>query len=61
MGKVYIRARAQKIYIGLIDKDIEAARVYYDNEVPVSERRENFSRHFHAFYSCILTNGGPIR
>jgi len=39
-GKVYIRARAQKIYIGLIDKDIESARAYYEKEVPVSERRE---------------------
>ena len=39
-GKVYIRARAQKIYINLITKDLEEARVYYDKEVPVSERRE---------------------
>ena len=38
--KVYIRARAQKIYINLITKDIEEARAYYDKEVPVSERRE---------------------
>lgn len=38
--KVYIRSRAQKIYIGLIDKDINEARAYYDKEVPVSERRE---------------------
>ena len=38
--KVYIRARAQKIYINLITKDLEASRAYYDKEVPVSERRE---------------------
>ena len=38
--KVYIRARAQKIYINLITKDLEEARAYYDKEVPVSERRE---------------------
>ena len=39
-GKVYIRARAQKIYINLITKNLEEAREYYDKEVPVSERRE---------------------
>ena len=38
--KVYIRARAQKIYINLINKNLEEARAYYDKEVPVSERRE---------------------
>lgn len=38
--KVYIRARAQKIYINLITKNIDDAREYYDQEVPVSERRE---------------------
>ena len=38
--KVYIRARAQKIYINLITKDLGAAKEYYDKEVPVSERRE---------------------
>ena len=38
--KVYIRARAQKIYINLITKNLEEAREYYDKEVPVSERRE---------------------
>ena len=38
-AKVYIRARAQKIYINLITKSLEDARVYYDKEVPVSERR----------------------
>ena len=39
-AKVYIRARAQKIYINLITKDLEEAKVYYEKEVPVSERRE---------------------
>ena len=39
-AKVYIRARAQKIYINLITKNLEEAREYYDKEVPVSERRE---------------------
>ena len=39
-AKVYIRARAQKIYINLYTKNLEDARVYYDKEVPVSERRE---------------------
>ena len=39
-AKVYIRARAQKIYINLITKNLEEARAYYDKEVPVSERRE---------------------
>ena len=38
--KVYIRARAQKIYINLLNKDLAAAKEYYDKEVPVSERRE---------------------
>ena len=39
-AKVYIRARAQKIYINLMTKDLDEARAYYDKEVPVSERRE---------------------
>ena len=39
-AKVYIRARAQKIYINLYTKNLEDARVYYNKEVPVSERRE---------------------
>ena len=38
--KVYIRARAQKIYINLLNKDLAAAKEYYEKEVPVSERRE---------------------
>ena len=39
-AKVYIRARAQKIYINLITRNLDEAREYYDKEVPVSERRE---------------------
>ena len=38
--KVYIRARAQKIYINLYTRDLDEARKYYDEFVPVSERRE---------------------
>ena len=38
--KVYIRARAQKIYIDLYTRNLEEAKAYYENEVPVSERRE---------------------
>ncbi len=37
--KVYIRARAQKIFINLYTKSIDEAREYYDKEVPMSERR----------------------
>ena len=39
-AKVFIRARAQKIYISLITKDLEEAKEYYEKEVPVSETRE---------------------
>ena len=39
-AKVYIRARAQKIYINLINKGLDEAKAYYDKEVPASERRE---------------------
>ena len=39
-AKVFIRARAQKIYINLITKDLAQAKEYYEKEVPVSERRE---------------------
>ena len=38
--KVYIRARAQKIYIDLYTRNLEEAKEYYEKEVPVSERRE---------------------
>ena len=37
--KVYIRARAQKIYINIVTKPIEQAKEYYDKEIPMSERR----------------------
>ena len=37
--KVYIRARAQKIYINIITKPLEEAKEYYDKEVPMAERR----------------------
>ena len=39
-AKVYIRARAQKIYINLITKSLDEAKDYYEKEVPVAERRE---------------------
>lgn len=38
--KIYIRARAQKIYINLMTDDIEAAKEYYKNNVTVAERKE---------------------
>ena len=38
--KVYIRARAQKIYIDLYTRNLQEAKEYYEKEVPVSERRE---------------------
>ena len=37
---VYIRARAQKIYINLMNKSLEEAQEYYEKEVPPSERRD---------------------
>lgn len=36
---VYIRAKAQKVYLHLINNNMEAAAEFYDKEVPVSERR----------------------
>ena len=39
-AKVYIRARAQKIYINLMNNDLEKAKEFYEKNVPVSERRE---------------------
>ncbi|MCQ2086750.1 MAG: hypothetical protein MJZ37_01545 [Bacilli bacterium] len=38
-ANVYIRAKAQKVYIHIINNEIEAANEYYEKEVPVSERR----------------------
>ena len=37
--KVYVRARAQKIYINIFTKPLEEAKELYDNEVPMNERR----------------------
>ena len=38
--KVYIRARAQKIYINIFTKPLEEAKEYYEKEVPMAERRQ---------------------
>ena len=38
--KVYVRARAQKIYINIFTKPIEEAKQFYDEPVPMSERRQ---------------------
>lgn len=38
--KVYLRARAQKIYINIMNKPLEEAKTFYEKEVPQSERRE---------------------
>lgn len=38
--KVYVRARAQKIYINIFTKPLEEARKFYDEEVPMAERRQ---------------------
>lgn len=38
--KTYIRARAQKIYINIISKDLKDATEFYEKEVDVQERRE---------------------
>ena len=37
--KIYIRARAQKIYINIITKPLDEAKEFYDKEVPMDERR----------------------
>ena len=37
---VYIRAKSQKIYIHLMNNDPEVAQKFYDEEVPMQERRE---------------------
>ena len=39
-AKVYVRARAQKIYINIFTKPLEEARKFYDEEVPMAERRQ---------------------
>lgn len=38
--KVYIRSRAQKIYINLITKDLKEAKEFYEEHVDVQVRRE---------------------
>ncbi|MGM9873580.1 MAG: hypothetical protein ACI31G_01495 [Bacilli bacterium] len=38
--KVYLRARAQKIYINIMSKPFEEAKAYYDNDVSPQERRK---------------------
>jgi len=38
--KTYLRAKAQKIYINIITKPLEDAKVYYEKEVPASDRRD---------------------
>lgn len=38
--KVFIRAKAQKVFIRLMTLNMEDAQKYYDEEVPVSERRD---------------------
>ena len=38
--KVYVRARCQKIYINIITKPLEEARKFYDEQVPMQERRD---------------------
>ena len=38
--KIYIRARAQKIYINIYTKPLEEAKEYYEKEVPMVERRQ---------------------
>lgn len=38
--KVYIRARAQKIYINIFTKPLEEAKKFYDEQVPMAERRQ---------------------
>lgn len=38
-NKVYIRAKAQKIYINLMSKSVEESTLFYEKEVPIEERR----------------------
>ena len=39
-NKLYIRTKAQKIYIDIMTKSLEEAQEFYDKEVPHSERKE---------------------
>jgi len=38
--RTYIRAKAQKIYIRIMTSETEEAKKFYDEEVPMNERRE---------------------
>ena len=38
--RTYIRAKAQKIYIRIMNSESEEAKKFYDEEVPMNERRE---------------------
>ena len=38
--KVYLRAKAQKIFIHIMTDSIEEATLFYEKQVPVAERRE---------------------
>ena len=38
--RTYIRAKAQKIYIHLMNNELDVAKEFYDKEVPLQERRE---------------------
>ena len=38
--RTYIRAKAQKIYIRIMNSEPEEAKKFYDEEVPMNERRE---------------------
>ena len=38
--RTYIRAKAQKIYIRIMNSELEKAKEFYDSEVPMSERRQ---------------------
>ena len=39
-NKTYIRAKSQKIYIGIMTRNLEEAQEFYDKEVPHAERKE---------------------
>ena len=39
-ARTYIRAKSQKIFIHIMNNDIETSKKFYDEEVPMNERRE---------------------
>lgn len=39
-NKVFVRARAQKIYVHIMTKPLDEAKEFYEKEVPPAERRE---------------------